>query len=165
MTIFANITSTEMVAWWGAILASSVLLWDVYKWKSQGPKLVMRISSNVQVYGDPLREGKIWVSVTVSNVGDRPTTISSVGIEYYTGWIKRLQNRAEKGYVFPHTNDSVPLPKVLNPGEEWTGLIPQLTHKECDVETLSQTGHLMIWLSRSDKQRVLQKRLTIVAKK
>jgi hypothetical protein len=98
----------------------------------------------------------------VSNVGDRPTTIKGVGMEYYTDWIKRLQSRAEKAAVFPNPNDGFPLPRVLNPGDEWCGLIPQnRIDKDMDLEAMSHSGHLMIWLTRSDKQRAQWKRLTI----
>lgn len=158
-----NMSSTEIAAWWGATIASAVLLWDIYKWKKQGPRLVMRISPNMQVWGDPSREGKTWVSVTVSNVGDRPTTIKGVGMEYYTGWLTRLRNRAKTAAVFPNPSDGFPLPRILNPGDEWCGLIPQQRiDKNMDMEAMSQSGHLMIWLSRSDRQRSLRQRLTIV---
>ena len=78
----------------------------------------MRLSPNMQVWGDLSREGKTWVSVTVSNIGDCPTTIKGVGMAYYSTWLKRLQNRAEKAAVFPNPNDDLPLPRVLNPGDE-----------------------------------------------
>jgi len=161
-----DMTSTEIAAWWGAIIASVVLLWDVYKWKTQGPKLVMRLSPNMQVWGDPSREGKTWVSVTVSNIGGRPTTIKGVGMEYYPSWLERLRNCAEKAAVFPNPNDGFPLPRVLNPGDEWCGLIPQKRiDKGIDLEEMSQKGHLIICITRSDRQRALRKRLTIVAQK
>jgi len=28
---------TELAAWWGAIIATLVLLWDMYKWERSGP--------------------------------------------------------------------------------------------------------------------------------
>ena len=159
-------TPSVIAAWWGAIIASIVLLWDVYKWNTQGPKLVMRLSPNMLVVGDSLREGETWVSITVSNIGDRPTTIKGVGMEYYSGWLNRFRNSAEKAAVFPNPNDGFPLPRVLNPGDEWIGLIPQKRiDREINLEEMAQMGHLMIWLSRSDRQRTLRKRLTIVAEK
>ena len=86
-------------------------------------------------------------------------------MEYYNSWMKRLRNHAEKAAVFPILNDALPLPRVPNPGDEWCGLIPQKRiDKEIDLEEMSQTGHLMIWISRSDRQKALKKRLSIVAK-
>jgi hypothetical protein len=158
-----RVISTDIVAWWGAIVASLVLLWDVYKWMVEGPRLTMRLSPNMEVWGDPSREGKTWVSVTVSNVGNRPTTIKGVGMEYYTNWFSRFRNRAERAAVFPNPNTGFPLPRVLNPGEEWLGLIPQeRLDKGVDLEEISRTGHLMIWLSQSHKQRAMRKRLIIL---
>jgi hypothetical protein len=159
-----SMNTTDIVAWWGAIVASLVLLWDVYKWMAEGPRLTMRLSPNMRVLGDPSREGKIWVSVTVTNVGNRPTTIKVVGMEYYANWFSWLRNRAEKAAVFPNPSDSFPLPRVLKPGEEWLGLIPQeRTDMEISLEEMSRTGRLMIWLSQSHKQRAIRKRLIILS--
>ncbi|MBI3810842.1 MAG: hypothetical protein HY283_01355 [Nitrospirae bacterium] len=140
--------STDIAAWWGAVVASLVLFWDVYKWKAEGPRLTMRLSPNMNIFGDPLREGKKWVTVTVSNIGNRPTTIKSVGMEYHSNWLNRLRNRAEKAVVYTNPNDHFPLPRLLNPGDEWVGLIPQeRLDKWVDLEDMSRTGHVMIWLS------------------
>jgi hypothetical protein len=158
-----SMSSTDIAAWWGAIVASLVLLWDVYKWTVEGPRLTMRLSPNMKVLGYPSREGKTWVSVTVANVGNRPTTIKGVGMEYYANWFSRLRNRAEKTAVFPNPSDGFPLPRVLNPGEEWLGLIPQeRLDKGVNFVEMSRTGHLMIWLSQSHKQRAMRKRLIIL---
>jgi hypothetical protein len=154
--------STDIAAWWGAIVASLVLFWDVYKWKTQGPQLVMRLSPNIVVMGDPLREGKTWVMVTVSNIGDRPTTIKGVGMEHYTNWFGRLRHRVAKAAVFLNPNDGFPLPRLLNPGDEWVGLIPQERQdKGIDLEEMSRNGHLIIWLSQSHKVQAKRKRLII----
>lgn len=158
-----SMSSTGFAAWWGATVASLVLLWDVYKWIVEGPRLIMRLVPNMQVWGDPSREGKTWVSVTVSNVGTRPTTIKGVGMEFYANCFSRLRNRAEKAAVFPNPSDNFPLPRVLNPGEEWLGLIPQeRLDKGINLEEMSRTGHLMIWLSQSHKHRAIRKRLIIL---
>ncbi len=163
MAILNNMTSTEIAAWWGAIIASVVLIWDMYKWKIQGPRLLMVLSPNMLVLGDPSREGKTWVSVVVTNIGDRPTTIKGVGMEYYTNWYKRLRNQADKAATFPNPSDRFPLPRVLTPGDEWNGLIPQERQgKVMNLEEMSQSGHLMIWLSRSDRKQALRKRIIII---
>jgi hypothetical protein len=112
--------------------------------------------------GDPKREGKTWVMVTVTNTGDRPTTIKGVGLEYYEDWLGRLRQRISKAAVFPNPSDHFPLPRLLNPGDEWVGLIPQFRQdKGMDLEEMSKAGHLIIWLSQSHKQRAMRKRLTI----
>jgi len=179
MNMLSGMTSTEIAAWWGAILATLILFWDVYKWKRQGPKLVMRLSPNIHVFGDPLRENNLWVSITVTNIGDRPTTIKGVGMEFYTSWLQRLINRTKTAAIFTYPNYDKPLPQVLNSGDEWYGLIPQKgiasnewdslhrkkrLDEEFNIEELSRTGHLMIWLTRSDHPQALRTRLAIPKK-
>ena len=155
-------TSTEIAAWWGALVASAVLLWDIYKWKMQGPKLVLRLLPNSLVVGDASLEDKTWVSVTVTNVGSQPTMIKSIGMLYFSSYLRRLRKQSEKAAVFPNPNQRDPLPRRLEPGDEWRGLIPQTRlDKDIDLESLSQTGHLMIWVDRSDRLQSLQKRLII----
>lgn len=154
--------STDFVAWWGAITATVVFVWDIYKWKTQGPQLELSLSPNMQVLGDPAREGIQWVSITVTNVGDRPTTIKGVGMKYYRNWWQRIRNRAEKAAVFPNPNDSYPLPRILKPGDEWVGLVPQArSDLGIDLPMMSRTGHLVIWLTQSHKPNSLKKRLRV----
>jgi hypothetical protein len=55
-----------------------------------------------------------------------------------------------------------PLPKVLNPGDEWIGTIPQYRHDfGMDLEKLSQTGHVIIAVGQSHCKKELKKRLFI----
>ena len=155
-------SSTDLAAWWGAVVATVVFIWDIYKWKTQGPKLKVTVSPNMVVMGDPTREGKTWVSISVTNVGDRPTTIKGVGMEHYQSRWLRLKSTADKAAVFPNPNDNYPLPRILNPGEEWRGLIPQARDDlGIDLAALSRSGHLMIWLSHSHSSRAIKKRLEV----
>ncbi len=158
-------TSTDIAAWWGAAVASLVLLWDAYKWISDGPRLSMRLSPNMEIFGDPSREGITWIAVNISNRGTRPTTIKNLGMEYYRSRWRRLRNRAALAAVFPNPSDGFPLPRVLNPGEEWLGLIPQQRlDLRIDIEDLSRSGHLMISVAQSHRRRAFHRRLVIQAR-
>ncbi len=157
-------TATEIAAWWGAIVATLVFLWDIYKWKTRGPRLSMRLSPHMVVIGDPRREGKTWVTVTVTNTGDQPTTIKSLALEYYTSVWKRIRIRAEKAFVVASPNDHYPLPRVLNPGDEWMGFMPQ-DRGDIDLEAMSRNGYLVVLLSQSHTDKALRKRLIIKKKK
>ncbi len=155
-------TTTEIAAWWGAIVATLVLLWDGYKWILQGPRLSMRVAPNMLIIGDPEREGKKWISVTVTNIGDRPTTMKGVGMEYYISWYQRFRKIPKTAAVFPNPNTNFPLPRIINPGEEWIGFIPQeRADKDIDLYQMANNGHLLIWLSRSDTQKSIKKRVII----
>lgn len=159
-TVNRGMTATEIAAWWGAVVATLVFLWDIYKWKTRGPKISMRLSPHMIVMGDPRREGRTWVTVTVTNIGDQPTTIKSLGFEYYTSCWKRIRKRTEKAFVVTNPSDRYPLPLVLNPGDEWVGFTPQ-DRDDIDLETMSRNGHLLASLSQSHTDKPLRKRLII----
>ncbi|OOE63468.1 hypothetical protein [Salinivibrio kushneri] len=153
---------SEIAAWWGASVATIVLVWDVFKWISNGPKLSMLLSPNMQVLGDPSREGKTWVSITISNTGSRPTTLKGVGIEFYDSFAQRLLGKPSHAALFPNPNDNLPLPRVIQPGDEWTGLIPQeRVDKDLSLQKMAHEGHLMVWASQSHSKRSKRLRLVI----
>ncbi len=56
-TINIELKGIEIVAWWGAIVATVVLVWDIYKWKTSGPKIRFVVCPGMIVVGDPTREG------------------------------------------------------------------------------------------------------------
>ena len=158
-----NFSLSDLAAWWGAVVATIVLGWDVYKWKMDGPKLTMRVSPNMLVVGDPTREGKKWVSVTITNVGNRPTTLKGIGIEHYDSLLNRLRRQTKLAAVFPNPSDKHPLPRILNPGDEWCGLIPQeRVDKGLSLEEMAKNGYLMISASHSHTQKSTQVRLVFV---
>jgi hypothetical protein len=67
---------TDIVAWWGAILATIVFAWDIIKWRLAGPKLRLSVNSGMQSINISEYEGKTLISATVVNYGDRPTTVT-----------------------------------------------------------------------------------------
>ena len=149
---------SEMAAWWGAIVASIILIWDVYKWKTDGPKLNVFLSPNMKTFGDPSRDAITWVAVTVTNVGSRPTTLKSTGMWYYKNRIDYWRHKVLFAAIFPNPNDRFPLPTVLKPGEEWVGLIPQERLYE-NIE--DKSGCMTIWLSHSHSNKPIRKTLVI----
>lgn len=155
-------TSTEIAAWWGAVVASLVLAWDFYKWFATGAKLRIQIHPDLAIVGDPLQEDKNWIRVNVSNIGDRPTTLKSVGMEYYENVWKWLQRRPGKVVIFPNPNQNLPLPRKIDPGEDWDAMIPQeRKDKGLDFLQMAQDGRLLIYVSRSDKVKTQKKRLVV----
>ena len=156
-----NLSPSDLAAWWGAVVATIVFGWDIYKWRSDGPHVALELSPNMIVIGDPAREGKKWVSVTITNTGTRPTTLKGIGLEHYANPTRRLRGKTEMAAVFPNPNDHHPLPRMLNPGEEWRGLIPQeRPDKGLSLKEMANQGHLLIWASVSHKKKPIKTRLT-----
>ena len=119
----------------------------------------MRVSPNMIVVGDPEREGKTWVSVTISNIGSRPTTLKGIRMYYYESSFDRLRRKTAMAAEFPNPNTNFPLPRVLNPGDEWTGLIPQEREdKNLSLKEMAMADHLLICATQShtSKEKVVR---------
>jgi hypothetical protein len=116
--------ASDVAAWWGAGVATLVFAWDIYKWRTSGPKLAMKVLPNMQELGDP-KKTKL-ISVEVANRGDRPTTLTHLGFYGYRSLLRRLLRRREAtcGLV-PIPGGGPGLPFHLAPGSRWSGLAEQ----------------------------------------
>ncbi len=117
---------TVIVAWWGAIIATIVLIWDVIKWHRNTARV--RVTTKINVFYDdgeimaipgasdgPSGRLKEYIHVEVINVGTLPTTIMSIMAK------KRFKSGevGESGKAFKE-HLGKPLPCVLKPGEVWS---------------------------------------------
>ena len=151
-----------MVAWWGAIIATFVLLWDIYKWKTSGPKIRFRANPNMKTFNIPSREGKTWISATAENVGTGATTITNLGFQYYRNWFKKIFRKPDSSGVIASAeatpNQSIPY--ILNPGTIWQGLALQTK----ELEENSRKGYLICELYYSQSKKPKEYRVIIEKK-
>jgi hypothetical protein len=134
-----TLTTTDIVAWWGAVVATLVLLWDVYKFLRQGPSLRINARPDMQAYGMPGREEDTFVIVEAVNVGDRPTTLTIIGLRYYTSHFQRWRRKPQRTMIVPDPALTQPLPHVLEPGKMWAGGITQ----NAELEQMAGDGILV----------------------
>ena len=125
------IVDSNIAAWWGAVLATVVLIWDVVKWSRDRPRV--RISARMPVaYSDSERietktpggevatELRSYCHIEIINKGNMPTTIISVCCSSKPGKI-----------VIEHSNHNITihdgnkLPHVLGAGQLWSCRIPE----------------------------------------
>lgn len=74
-------SSTTIVAWWGAILSTIVFLWDTYKYVKAGPRL--RFDARPGMVLMPSADKRIFIQTEVVNHGDRPTTLTNISLYYF----------------------------------------------------------------------------------
>src|SRR5262245_25050907 len=117
--------TTEIVAWWGAILSTIVLAWDIVKWWLSGPRLRITVQTNMKTVNIPEYDGMTLVSTQVDNYGDRPTTITGLGFIYYSTWWKLLRKQSEGASIVGNPSLSQPIPFELKQGSSWRGLAQQ----------------------------------------
>jgi len=151
------VDTISLVAWWGAILSTIVLVWDIYKWLTSGPIVKFTAQPNMKTFGMPEREGKTYVSIRATNTGDRPTTILTVAFQSYKSVLHRLFGKPNKCFVVANPGVPHPIPFELKPGTIWDGLVLQ----DGNVEELAKSSHLTIELFCSHRSRSMKKHVAI----
>ena len=132
MTFGFSVDPNVVAAWWGAIVATFLAAFELFKYLRSGPRLHLEASGDLYfVSSVPTRisNGKEkYVSVRVTNRGDRGTTLTNfVGVSYSSGF-KRWVRRGARYFVVPTGPPplfSKQLPAMLGPGEVWQGHIRQ----------------------------------------
>lgn len=109
---------TGLVALYGAVLSTLNFL-------RAGPKLRFAVRHGVIVVGSP--DKRTFVQTTVTNHGDRPTTLTNIVIYYFErpwSWAW-LRNHPTRMGVLNNPNPTRPFPLELAPGNVWQGLSEQ----------------------------------------
>jgi len=122
----SSLTITAIVAWWGAVVATLVLVWDVYKWRKRGADIRVEASPNMHaVPALPGTDGKSYVFVAAVNHGSQSTTITHLLGIYFPSLYQKLVRRGGQQFFVATQIFGPALPHVLQPGERWTGGIDQ----------------------------------------
>lgn len=119
----------NIVAWWGAILASIVLIWDIAKWMKGGARIRSIIKFNVSyddgkllseeaIEGGVVRQYQNYCHIEFANIGKLPTTLMGL-----IASSKAESNAKDEFTVMdqaftPHWEKKLPF--VLKPGEIWS---------------------------------------------
>ena len=160
-----QITSTDLIAVYAAVVATIVLVWDILKWVISGARL--RVDTRCGVfYGDSrvvettltdYGEQKSladYCHIEVSNVGDQPTTILSIEATHRLKFGIQGQMFISGPGIIPHFGKS--LPHVLGPGEVWSARLDM-----SNVRQLKERGQPIINLSTSKKVKPITVALKI----
>lgn len=146
---------SDFVAWWGAVVGTFVLIWDVVKWSRERPRvqinarMPMAYSDSEQVEtktpsGEVVTELRSYCHVEIVNKGSMPTTIVSVC----------CSNKPRKG-TGEHSNHDVTihdgnrLPHVLGAGQLWSCRIPESAVS--NIANQYSTAYAKVRLSHKSK--------------
>jgi hypothetical protein len=150
-----SLTLTDIVAFWGAIVSTSVLMWDIAKWQLAGPKLRLRVNAGMKAHNVPVYQDKLLIVAHVENYGDRSTTLTHMTFVPYANRWKLLRRRAETHFWVGMPNTQFPIPHELQPGKMWDGIVSQ-------EEVLKQQGnarYLVCEIYHTHRNRPVRKRV------
>ena len=151
-----EITLIDILAVWGAVVGTGVLIWDIYKHKTSGARVILTMQSNMMFYGFPDRDGKTHIVFEVVNRGNRPCTIESAFILHFKTSLRyavyrlfRRRRRADESLFVKAPGISNDIPHVLNPGCIWKGAAIQNE----EIKSLGEKGVLLGAIFTSESKR------------
>jgi len=122
--------ASEIAAWWGAIIATIVLGWDIYKWKRSRSNIQVHVSSDMQTVASNSLQDDKNIFVEVVNRGDKVSTITKLFVKHYRSIFHRIINKHSMQGIIINPIGYTPLPYELGPGKRWTGCIDQYDIEE-----------------------------------
>jgi hypothetical protein len=126
MTIdFSTFSASDYAAWWGAIIASLALLWNVIVAVRAGAKMEISVTPNMEMYPpNPGQEGKTYIFLKAVNTGTSPTTITHFH-GYQANSRMEYFRKKHRPFIVGNNGYYKQLPVKLGPGEEWMGIVEQ----------------------------------------
>lgn len=141
--------ASAIAAWWGASIATVVLLWDAYKWKRAGAVVLLRVKGDMRRLEGTEPTPGLWLMFTAANVGDRPTTLENLHLDFYRNWWQRVRNRPDQSYLIKNPGLTEKFPCKLEPGATWTGICKQ----NAQATELVRDGYVKCCLHHSSAGR------------
>lgn len=156
--------SIDYVAWWGALVATMLLLWDIAKWIKTGPIIRERIKVDTS-YPDgkvlgvektengEARELATYCHIELVNTGTLPTTIMGICASHIDNQNLGQMEVTNQRFL-PHYEKF--LPYILTPGEVWSCRLEM-----SDIHRLAERGksYIEVTLSHRRKPIVIRPRL------
>lgn len=142
-------SASDWAGWWGAIVATLVAAWELFKWLYSGPRLRVTAHPNMQQAVGGKLENARYIVVNVTNVGDARTTITHLCLHYYPSKLAVIRRKPSERMVVVQVHLGKPLPVALDAGDTWSGLVNQTE----DIERMLKKGilHCAIAEARRDK--------------
>jgi len=158
MIDFDTWTISDYAAWWGAIVATIAVVWNLVSAMLSGPRILLRVSKNMQTLpATQQTAGRTFVFVNAVNIGTATTTITHMCGYNAPNFIALLFKRKRKQLIGNEHESLGPLlPHVLRPGEEWSNAFDQEY-----LEEKFSDGWLYVGVIHNQKKRPVYKRVKL----
>jgi hypothetical protein len=122
-----SISIRDIAAWWGAVVATLALGWNVFTALRSGARVRVRAYPNMKLFpAAPPTGDDLFITVTAVNRGNAATTITHF-MGHYQPRAPFYKRRPAKQLFVVNVRNGVgqDVPHVLKPGEQWHGLARQ----------------------------------------
>jgi hypothetical protein len=145
----------DPVAVYAATVSTTVLIWNIFVWFRNGPRLKVSASANMKTFGPGGRDDTTYLVANVRNVGTQQTTITHVVAFAYKNRWERFRGRKAQTFVVNHAVAAYPLPYVLPAGQTFMSMGEQTA----ELEKLSREKLLYLGVIHSCRERPLLARI------
>jgi hypothetical protein len=152
-------TITTILAIYGSVVATATLLWNVFEWYEDKPRLIADIKTDMFMdesknfatldQENQYSNNEKSVGIEIKNIGKTPTTLKFIAIQPYV-------NNKRESIAFPLIFAN--LPAVLRPGELWSGFVPN----QEKLYNHSKNSDLFIEIHHSFSKKPLTKKLVFL---
>jgi hypothetical protein len=117
-----------------ACVSAGLLALQVRRWADEGVRLSLIVMADAVFFGGNRQDENTYISLTVTNRGSAPTTITHMILYHYPTWYARylpnritgrLKNQRPRTLIVPNpspSNAGGQLPHMLEPGRYWLGV-------------------------------------------
>ena len=157
---FSAWSTSNFAAWWGAIIATLAVIWNIVLAIRSGARVHVSANPNMKIYppGPPASRDNTYINVAAVNRGNSPTTITQFCGYYTKSFWYLLRGKKQEFVINIDPAIGKPVPYVLNPGEEWSCMTAQKRiQEEC------AGGLLYIGVLHNQRKRPVCKRVKFSA--
>lgn len=122
---------------YAAVVATLALGLELRRWFESGVKLNVGYGTDMLMVTHEISK-KQYLTITVANRGDTPTTLTNLGFQVHPTVWSRIRRKATKSFIANNPSPAQPLPYLLEPGARWMGLCLQNE----EIAPLLDEGHL-----------------------
>jgi len=118
--------ATDWIAIYAAIVATGVLLFDVYKYYLPGYRLRMRVWHDMVPEDVPQFPDEAYLTVIIENIGVQAVTLQNMNLIFYKHWWYRWIRKKtfiKAGPVRMGQPFGEKFPYKIEPGESYRGVI------------------------------------------
>ena len=139
----------DPLAAYGAAVATTSIVWQVFTWWHKGARLRGHAAPNMVMVGGDVQDDNTYIGLDVANIGDAPTTITSVVLMAHRNRLSRLLRRTEvKAAIVVHSLAQT-IPHTLPAGGRFMSRVIQTP----DIEQWSRDHCLYMGVCHSMRRR------------
>jgi hypothetical protein len=146
---FAIQHNLDPIALYAAIVATSVLIWDIIKWYRAGPVLKTSVMVPAEIISAaPKVDNNDYMVLTISNSGGASTTLTNLGVVYWPSLWKKMINKGAKNFFVANPDiggGGKNLPFELKVGAQWSGGAIY----DAKLKDMANSGYLYFYLFHS----------------